>query len=58
MQQAEEMDEERRQWLHRTARTCGYMIRRGYARELRKNLTPAERMLWAEFQKGKTGGRA
>ena len=31
------MDSERRAWLHRTARKCGYMLRRTYARELRKN---------------------
>jgi len=52
------MDSERREWLHRTARSCGYMIRRGYARELRKNLTPSEKALWVALRKYKTGGRS
>ncbi len=55
------MDEEdemtqRRQYLHRTARLVGYKIRRAYARELRKNQTPAELHLWKQLQKQKTGG--
>ena len=50
------MTDDRREWLHRTARTCGYRIRRAYARELRKNLTPAERALWEALRVYKTGG--
>ncbi len=50
------MDDERRAWLHRTARKCGYRIRRGYARELRKNQTHAERALWEALRAYKTGG--
>ena len=50
------MDSERREWLHRTARKCGYKIRRTYARELRKNQTPSEVALWDALRKYKTGG--
>ena len=50
------MDNERREWLHRTARKCGYMLRRTYARELRKNQTPSELALWKALRVYKTGG--
>lgn len=51
------LDDNQRQILHRTARLVGYKIRRGYARELRKNLTPAERRLWQELKLQQTGGK-
>lgn len=49
--------DDQRQILHRTAQLVGYKIRRGYARELRKNLTPAEKRLWQELQLQQTGGK-
>lgn len=51
------LDDDQRRILHRTARLLGYKIRRGYARELGKNLTPAEKRLWQELQLQQTGGK-
>lgn len=49
--------EDRRRVLHRTAQSVGYLVRRGFARELRQRLTLPEAALWQWLRYQQTGGR-